>query len=70
MLSDPELWHTPKLPGLGDVRWGAFLGGLADTGYDGHVAIEVEDRAFEGSLEKRRESLILSRRYLLQYLIG
>ena len=47
----PKLWHTPKLPGLGDVRWGAFLGALADIGYDGHVAIEVEDRAFEGSLE-------------------
>ena len=25
---------------------------------------------FEGSLAKRRESLIISRRYLLQYLIG
>jgi sugar phosphate isomerase/epimerase len=70
VLSYPKLWHTPKLPGLGDVRWGAFLGVLADTGYDGHVAIEVEDRAFEGSLEKRRESLIIGRRYLLQYLIG
>jgi sugar phosphate isomerase/epimerase len=70
VLSYPKLWHTPKLPGLGDVRWGAFLGVLADAGYDGHVAIEVEDRAFEGSLEKRRESLIISRRFLLQYLIG
>jgi sugar phosphate isomerase/epimerase len=66
----PKLWHTPKLPGMGDVRWGAFLGALAETGYDGHVAIEVEDRAFEGSLEKRRESLIISRRFLLQHMIG
>ena len=70
LLAYPKLWHTPKLPGLGDVRWGAFLGALADTGYDGHVAIEVEDRAFEGSLEKRRESLLVGRRYLLQHLIG
>jgi sugar phosphate isomerase/epimerase len=70
VLGYPKLWHTPKIPGLGDVRWGAFLGALADSGYDGHVAIEVEDRAFEGSLEKRRESLIIARRYLLQYLIG
>jgi sugar phosphate isomerase/epimerase len=70
VLSYPKLWHTPKLPGLGDVRWGAFLGVLADSGYDGDVAVEVEDRAFEGSLEKRREALIISRRYLLQYLIG
>ena len=70
LLAYPKLWHTPKLPGLGDVRWGAFLGALAEAGYDGHVAIEVEDRAFEGSLEKRRESLIVSRRYLLQHMIG
>jgi sugar phosphate isomerase/epimerase len=70
VLSYPKLWHTPKIPGQGDVRWGAFLGVLADQGYDGHVVIEVEDRAFEGSLEKRRESLTISRRYLHQYLIG
>jgi sugar phosphate isomerase/epimerase len=70
VLSYPKLWHTPKLPGLGDVRWGAFLGVLADAGYDGDLAVEVEDRAFEGSLEKRREALIISRRYLIQYLIG
>ena len=70
VLSYPKLWHTPKLPGLGDVRWGAFLGALAETGYDGHVAIEVEDRAFEGSLEKRKESLVISRRHLLQFMAG
>jgi hypothetical protein len=31
------------------------------------VCIEVEDRAFEGSLEDRKRSLVLSRRYLEQY---
>ncbi len=70
VLSYPKLWHTPKLPGLGDVRWGAFLGALADTGYDGHVAVEVEDRAFEGSLARRKESLVVSRRHLIQFLGG
>jgi sugar phosphate isomerase/epimerase len=70
VLSYPKLWHTPKLPGMGDVRWGAFLGALAEAGYDGDVAIEVEDRAFEGSLDKRKESLIISRRYLLQHITG
>ena len=70
VLAYPKHWHTPKLPGMGDVRWGAFLGALAETGYDGHVAIEVEDRAFEGSLEARKESLVISRRFLLQHMIG
>ena len=45
-------WHTPKLPGLGDVNWSAFFSALTDTGYQGAVCIEVEDRAFEGSLER------------------
>ncbi len=70
LLSYPKLWHTPKIPGLGDVRWGAFLGALSDIGYQGHVAIEVEDRAFEGSIEERQNSLRISRRFLLQYLAG
>ena len=70
VLSYPNLWHTPKLPGMGDVRWGAFFAALSDAGYDGHVAIEVEDKAFEGSLEKRKESLIISRRFLLQFMVG
>jgi sugar phosphate isomerase/epimerase len=70
VLSYPKLWHTPKIPGLGDVRWGAFFAALSDAGYNGHVAIEVEDRAFEGSIESRLESLTISRRYLLQYCNG
>jgi sugar phosphate isomerase/epimerase len=70
VLSYPKLWHTPKIPGLGDIRWGAFLGALSDAGYTGHVAIEVEDRAFEGSLESRLDSIIISRRFLIQYMKG
>ena len=70
VLSYPKLWHAPKIPGLGDVRWGAFLAALGDIGYDGDVVIEVEDRAFEGSLEARLQSLIISRRHLLQYCNG
>ena len=70
VLSYPKLWHTPKIPGMGDVKWGPFLGALAESGYDGHVAVEVEDRAFEGTLAKRKESLVLSRRHLMQFLSG
>ncbi len=70
VMSYPKLWHTPKIPGLGDVRWGAFFAALSDAGYNGHVAIEVEDRAFEGSIEARLQSLEISRRYLHQYCSG
>jgi sugar phosphate isomerase/epimerase len=70
ILSYPKNWHTPKIPGLGDVRWGPFFAALSDIGYTGHVAIEVEDRAFEGSLEARLQSLLISRRHLIQYCSG
>ena len=60
-------WHTPKLPGLGDVKWGELFSALTDTGYNGPVCIEVEDRAFEGSLADRKRSLRQSKRYLEQF---
>src|SRR5690348_7847875 len=39
---------------------------LSETGYDGAVCVEVEDRAYEGSLENRKASLTHSTRYLRQ----
>jgi sugar phosphate isomerase/epimerase len=60
-------WHVPKLPGLGDVAWGPFFAALTDIGYKGPVCIEVEDRAFEGSLTDRKRSLRQSKRFLEQF---
>jgi sugar phosphate isomerase/epimerase len=60
-------WHTPKLPGLGDVPWGPLFSALTDAGYHGAVCVEVEDRAYEGSLEDRKRSLRQSKRFLEQW---
>jgi sugar phosphate isomerase/epimerase len=60
-------WHTAKLPGLGQVDWGAVFAALTDIGYRGPVCIEVEDRAFEGSLDDRKRALRQSKRYLEQF---
>lgn len=68
VFAHPYLWHTPKLPGLGDVDWGKFVATLNDAGYDGAVCVEVEDRAFEGDLVKRLLSLKQSYAYLRQYI--
>ena len=62
-------WHTPKIPGLGDVPWGPLFSALTDTGYRGPVCIEVEDRAFEGSLDDRKRSLRQSKRFLEQFVV-
>jgi sugar phosphate isomerase/epimerase len=67
ILATPNEYHTPKLPGLGDINWGLFFSVLTDIGYNGPVAIEVEDRAFEGELERRKASVIQSGRYLRNF---
>ena len=68
IMATPLEFHTPKLPGLGDVDWGKFYSVLSDVGYDGPVCIEVEDRAYEASLETRKASLVQSGRYLKNYM--
>ncbi len=61
-------WHIPKLPGLGDVNWGKFYSALTDVGYTGAVCIEVEDRAYESTLDDRKRSLTQSKRHLEQFM--
>jgi len=70
ILATPLEYHSPKLPGLGDVDWARFLSVLGDTGYNGPVCIEVEDRAYEGTLQRRKAALRQSGRFLSQYLPG
>ena len=67
ILAHPLEYHTPKLPGLGDVQWGQFFSVLSDSGYEGPVCVEVEDRAYEGSLENRKSSLRQSFTYLRNF---
>jgi len=68
IMAAPNDFHSPKLPGMGDINWGNFFSALNDIKYNGPVCVEVEDRAYEGSLEDRKNSLIISERYLRQYL--
>jgi len=68
IMATPLEFHTPKLPGLGDIDWGKFISALNDIRYKGSVCVEVEDKTFEGSLESRKYSLVLCKRFLDQYL--
>jgi sugar phosphate isomerase/epimerase len=67
IMATPLEFHRPKLPGLGEVNWGRFFSVLTDTGYEGPVCVEVEDRAYEGSLEARQDALRQSLRYLQNF---
>jgi sugar phosphate isomerase/epimerase len=68
ILGTPLQFHTPKLPGMGDVNWGRFFSVLGDVGYRGPVCVEVEDRTFEDSLSDRKRSLRQSIQYLRQFI--
>jgi sugar phosphate isomerase/epimerase len=68
IMAHPNEYHAPKLPGLGDVNWGRFFSVLSDVGYRGPVCVEVEDRAYEHSLEARKSSLRQSYRYLRNFI--
>ena len=68
ILATPLQFHTPKLPGLGEVDWGRLISVLTDVGYDGPVCIEVEDRAYEKTLELRKAALRQSGRFLRQFI--
>jgi sugar phosphate isomerase/epimerase len=67
ILAHPNLYHVPKLPGLGEVEWGRFFSVLGDAGYTGPVCVEVEDRAYEKSLDTRLAALRQSHDYLRNF---
>ena len=67
VLAYPVEYMSPKIPGLGDVNWGAFVSALNDICYKGCAVIEIEDKAFEGSREDVIHSIELSKKYLSQF---
>lgn len=69
IMAYPLDFMSPKLPGLGDVDWGKYVSALTDIGYTGCTCIEVEDKAFEGSVADVKKSIVLSARYLRNYVI-
>ncbi len=68
ILATPLQYHTPKLPGNGDIDWARFFAVLAESGYNGPVCVEVEDRDYEESAAMRIVSLQESYNYLRNFL--
>jgi len=69
IFAAPLDYHAPKLPGLGDVDWSKIVAALTDIRYKGCAVIEVEDRAFEDTLQDRLGSILLSKAYMNQYIL-
>ena len=68
IMSPPNYYSSPKIPGYGDVHWGKFFSALTDIGYRGPVCIEVEDKAFEANEKDVLTAIKTARNYLNQYL--
>ncbi|MBX2841833.1 MAG: sugar phosphate isomerase/epimerase [Flammeovirgaceae bacterium] len=68
IMANPLEYHSPKIPGLGDVNWRDFFSAITTSGYKGSVCIEVEDKAYEGSVENIKSAILTSRNYLSQFL--
>jgi sugar phosphate isomerase/epimerase len=60
----PKQWHTPRIPGLGDINWARFMAAVYEVGYDGPVCVEVEDGTFGATLAGRKQALRVSRNVL------
>lgn len=69
VLATPLEYMSPKLPGLGDVDWGKYISALTDIGYEGYTCIEVEDKAFEKSQDDAKKAVLLSAKYLRNFVI-
>ena len=69
VMAYPLEYMTPKLPGLGDIDWGKYASALTDIRYEGYSVIEVEDKAFEGSLDEAKKAVLLSEKYLRNFVI-
>jgi sugar phosphate isomerase/epimerase len=69
ILSAGVGWAIPRLPGLGETRWGELIAALYANGYDYVISIEHEDRAFEKTEELVKRGFYLTRDYLNPWIV-
>jgi sugar phosphate isomerase/epimerase len=63
----PKEWHTPRIPGFGEIDWAKFAARLREIGYAGAVCVEVEDDTFGKSLAGRQTALKVAQKVLAPY---
>jgi sugar phosphate isomerase/epimerase len=67
ILATPLEYHSPKLPGHGDINWKAFFEVLKKSGYHGPVVIEFEDKSYESSEALVIKGLLETKTFIEQY---
>ena len=69
VFAHPNEWHTPRIPGYGEMDWGMFMAALMATSYRGPVCIEVEDPTFGKTLAGRQDALRVAGNVLRPYCV-
>lgn len=67
ILATPLEYHSPKLPGHGDINWKAFFESLRKSGYHGPVVIEFEDKSYESNEALIIQGLLETKTFIEQY---
>ena len=67
ILGLPKEYHTPRIPGFGEIDWAQFMAALMEVGYAGPVCIEVEDETFGKDLAGRQRAIKVARNVLEPY---
>lgn len=67
-FSYPTLWHSPKIPGMGDLSFGSIISALHDVGFEGYACIEIEDKTFEKDLQTIIQGIRQSYAHIRQYI--
>jgi sugar phosphate isomerase/epimerase len=62
-------WWRHRLPGLGELDWRRIVDILYEIGYDGVISIEHEDPVWEGSEEKVKTGILISRDHIARFLV-
>ena len=67
---DGDGWWRYTLPGWGELNWATLLAELQRVDYAGCLSIEHEDAVWDRNEGQILQSLLLSKRYLEQFLAG
>jgi sugar phosphate isomerase/epimerase len=57
-------WWRYRIPGLGEVDFGAYVDALYEGGFDGVLSVEHEDPVWGGTPQKVEQGLRMARRHL------
>lgn len=57
IMATPLEFHSPRIPGRGEINWSDFFAALKASGFSGDCCLEVEDKDFEGSPEQINQAI-------------